>query len=256
MSDWKAGTMTAEDFLKKFKLKGVSEDEAYSEGSTTGTKQVSNLGTYLTEDDYNRLKDSDDVKAAYGALRGEEAAEKKFSGGDGLSINTLDALFDDLAAEQNEEPKEEKTEPEYMPVQLSDKAAQSLATEETYEDARRTAPGKGGLTDIIFGGGGIGNMMSGSTGDQDKAIQTYSKNYKDNVKKFLEPGGSQGAYIGSGGDAGDPDFTYKQSKQDKEDGLISYKKKPEDRRSTIAKAAVGQGFGFRTDDEDSKLTVG
>ena len=207
----------------------------------------------MTEKDYNRLKNDDDVRAAYGALHGEEAAEKKFSDG-GVSINTLDALFDDLATEQQkDDTPEEKTEPDYMPTQLSDKAADEFARQETYEDARRAMPGEGGLTDMIFGGGGVSNMFSTDT--QDKAFQTYADNYKENVKKYLEPGGSKGAYWGSGADGGDPDFEYSQTPEQKEEGLIGYKKKPEDKRSSIAKAAVGKGFGFRTDDEDSKLTT-
>ena len=98
MTKFTAGGMTAEDFNKEFGLSKVAEGDAYSEGSTTGTKQVGGLGTYLTEDDFNRNRNSDKTWDAYASIYGEDAAKSKREGNeDGLSINALDALYDKLA---------------------------------------------------------------------------------------------------------------------------------------------------------------
>ena len=110
MSTRMAGDYTAEDFKNLFGLESVAEGDAYSKGSSTGTKQVGALGTYMTEDDYNRLKNDDSVWDAYGSVYGEDAMKDKREGNeDGLSINALDALFDRLsadapAAEEPEKP--------------------------------------------------------------------------------------------------------------------------------------------------------
>ena len=104
-----AGTFTAEDFKEKFGLESVPENEAYSKGSSTGTKQVGALGTYMTEDDFNRLRNDSEVKSIYADFYGQDEADFKF-GKEGVSINTLDALFDKLsvdappAAEEPEQP--------------------------------------------------------------------------------------------------------------------------------------------------------
>ena len=98
MTKFAAGSMTAEDFNREFGLSKVAEGDAYSEGSSTGTKQVAGLGTYLTEDDFNRNRNSDKTWDAYASVYGEDAAKSKREGNeDGLSINALDALYDKLA---------------------------------------------------------------------------------------------------------------------------------------------------------------
>ena len=98
MSQYKEGSFGASTFKKKFGLSGVSEKKAYSEGSTTGTKQTGALGTYLTKSDYNRLKNDDKTWDAYASVYGQEAADAKREGNpEGLSINALDGLMDKLS---------------------------------------------------------------------------------------------------------------------------------------------------------------
>lgn len=99
MSDYKKGSFSAQDFEKHFGLSSVSEDKAYSEGSSSGTKQVDGLGTYLTKDDFERNRNSDSTWNAYASVYGQDAANSKREGNqDGLSINAFDALMDKLAA--------------------------------------------------------------------------------------------------------------------------------------------------------------
>ena len=127
---YKAGSFDAARFKDEFGLETVDEGEAYSEGSTTGTKQVGAIGTYMTKDDYNRLKDSDKVWDAYAAINGEEAAKKKRESGD-MSINTLDGLMDKLSVDK---PKEKasigKEKEKYVP---SEKIKQAVERVEKFE---------------------------------------------------------------------------------------------------------------------------
>ena len=108
---YEQGTYDADQFKDVFGLKSVDEGKAYSKGSTTGTKQVGALGTYMTKKDYNRLKNDDKVWDAYASVHGEEAAAAKRDKGP-MSINTLDSLMDDLSAgaptEEAEAPAEVK----------------------------------------------------------------------------------------------------------------------------------------------------
>ena len=131
--------LDAAGFEKEFGLKSVAENEAYSKGSTTGTKQVGALGTYMTEDDYNRLRNDDKVRDAYASLHGQEAMESKF-GDDGISINTLDALFDDLSAGKPAGAGDAApTEPE--PIIYSDKTAKAKAGVAAYDKVIRPYQG-------------------------------------------------------------------------------------------------------------------
>tara|TARA_Y100000289_G_C3899571_1_gene138433 strand:- start:334 stop:975 length:642 start_codon:yes stop_codon:yes gene_type:complete len=123
--------LDAAGFKKHFGLESVSEGDAYTKGSTTGTKQVGALGTYMTEDDYNRLKNDDLVKEAYAHLHGEEKMKKKF-GKDGISINTLDALFDDLSADPTKEAP--KPAAETVGNTYSDKTAKAKAGVAAFEN--------------------------------------------------------------------------------------------------------------------------
>ena len=123
--------LDAAGFEKEFGLKSVSEADAYSKGSSTGTKQVGALGTYLTEDDYNRLKNDDSVWDAYSSVYGEDKMnDKRESNEDGLSINALDALFDKLSADK---PAEAAAPAKEEPVYYSDKTASAKAGEAAYE---------------------------------------------------------------------------------------------------------------------------
>ena len=101
MSEYKQGSFGASTFKKKFGLSSVGEKKAYSEGSTTGTKQTGALGTYMKEGDYNRLKNDSKTWEAYASVHGQEAADaKRESNPDGLSINALDSLMDDLSGDK------------------------------------------------------------------------------------------------------------------------------------------------------------
>ena len=116
MSRFAGEKLNAADFKDIFGLEGVAEDQAYSKGSTTGTKQVGALGTYMTESDYNRLKNDDTVWDAYAAVNGEDAAAAKREGNqDGLSINALDGLFDKLSEGAAAPPTTGGDEPTVQP---------------------------------------------------------------------------------------------------------------------------------------------
>lgn len=147
---YKPGSYDESRFGSVFGLKPVSEDEAYSQGSTTGTKQVAGLGTYLSEDDYNRLRNDDKVKDAYAEVYGQSAADKKFEGNpDGLSINALDALFDKLAMvdEQTPELKTPDTDP------VKEKAASDLLRTVDRVNAFKAdmeGTGENNLSDFLF----------------------------------------------------------------------------------------------------------
>ena len=127
---YKAGSFDAARFKDEFGLETVDESKAYSEGSTTGTKQTDALGTYLTEEDYNRLKGSDKVWDAYASIHGKDAADKKREQGD-MSINTFDALMDKLSSgKPKEAASEKKTEEKYVP---SEKIKQAVERVDKFE---------------------------------------------------------------------------------------------------------------------------
>lgn len=133
MSDYKQGSFDAAKFKDVFGLSSVDEDKAYSDGSSTGTKQVAALGTYLTKSDYNRLKNDDKVWDAYASVNGQDAADKKRESG-AMSINTLDALMDDLSAKKPEEAEEvAPTEPR-KPYAKSPELAHAEARIKTHEE--------------------------------------------------------------------------------------------------------------------------
>lgn len=123
----------AAGFKEHFGLEGKSESEAYSKGSTTGTKQVGSLGTYMSEDDYNRLKNDDKVWELYAEVNGQEAADKKREGSDGLSINALDGLLDKVSAKDQKALTEGPKEPE-APVSVSPRLAEARTRVKQYEE--------------------------------------------------------------------------------------------------------------------------
>ena len=129
MSDFQKGSFDAAKFQDVFGLSSVDESKAYKKGSSTGTKQTAALGTYLTKDDYNRLKDSDQVWEAYASVNGSDAMEKKRKGGS-LSVNALDGLMDDLSAAKQEKATEETAKEPFDPVGKSD---DHKAAEENYD---------------------------------------------------------------------------------------------------------------------------
>ena len=134
---YKQGSFDAQQFEDVFGLKSVDEGKAYSEGSTTGTKQTGSLGTYMTKKDYNRLKDDDKVWDAYASVHGDEAAAAKREKG-AMSINTLDSLMDDLSADAKEAaptPKAPKPEEEF--VEASPEIVEAKERVKAYEKEMR-----------------------------------------------------------------------------------------------------------------------
>ncbi len=136
MSRFSAGSMTGDQLIEEFGLQqgsDVGDGFNASAGATDGnqTKGNSALGDgYLTNETYEKLKSDSKIKSAYAAINGQDAADKKFKDGS-ISINTMDALFDDLtqASKQEEQAKEVS-----KPVVLSDRAAKAIAYTTAYED--------------------------------------------------------------------------------------------------------------------------
>ena len=122
----------AAGFKEHFGLESKSEGDAYSKDSSTGTKQVGALGTYMDKKDYNRLKNDDKIWDLYAEVNGQDAADKKREGNqDGLSIDALDGLLDKVSAGKNDDPK--PTEPE-APVSTSPRLAEARARVSQYEE--------------------------------------------------------------------------------------------------------------------------
>jgi len=165
MSDrFKEGSYNAEDFEREFGLSSVSEDKAYSEGSSTGTKQVGALGTYLTEDQFNKNRNSDKTWEAYASVYGQDKADAKREGNeDGLSINAFDALMDRLSAKEKAQAyQEQKT------TKQSATLSKAKAGMKAYNE--NILPKYG---DYLFGEPG-------------KANEDYLEAYKFNLKKETE----------------------------------------------------------------------
>ena len=137
MSRFAAGSMTGDQLIEEFGIQtgsDVGDNFNAAAGATDGnkTKENSSLGGgYLTDETYNKLKGDAKVKEAYAALHGQEAADKKFKDGS-ISINTMDALFDDLTKASEEEPAAAPQAKE--DVVLSDRAANAIAYTKAYED--------------------------------------------------------------------------------------------------------------------------
>ena len=137
MSRFAAGSMTGDELIEEFGIQtgsDVGDNFNAAAGATDGnkTKENSSLGGgYLTDETYNKLKGDAKVKEAYAALHGQEAADKKFKDGS-ISINTMDALFDDLTKASEEEPAAAPQAKE--DVVLSDRAANAIAYTKAYED--------------------------------------------------------------------------------------------------------------------------
>ena len=148
---YEPGSYDASRFNSVFGLKPVSEEDAYSKGSTTGTKQVGGLGTYLTEDDYKRLRNSDKVKDAYAEVYGQSKADSKFEGNpDGLSINALDALFDKLAqVDKADATMEQPTEPDPVREKAAESLLKAIERTEAFK-ADMEGTGENNLSDFLF----------------------------------------------------------------------------------------------------------
>ena len=135
MSRFKAGSMSGDELISTFGLQqgsDVGEGFNAGAGATDGnqTKGNAQLGDgYLTNENYEKLKNDSKVKDAYASIHGQEAMEKKFKDG-GISINTMDALFDKLTTQA----KEEKAAKEAAkPIQYSPEAAEAKSYTEAFE---------------------------------------------------------------------------------------------------------------------------
>lgn len=99
-------SMNADDLKNHFGLQdggdvgsGFNADAGASDDDKTKGNSLLGDG-YLSNDNFEKLRNSDEVWDAYAAIEGQAAADKKREGNpDGLSINTLDGLFDNLTAE-------------------------------------------------------------------------------------------------------------------------------------------------------------
>jgi len=81
-----------------------------------------------------KLRNSEKVWKAYAAIEGKAAAdEKRESNSDGLSINALDGLLDNLTAKK-EEAQETTTEKPKGPIEYSDEIKQAVSRVRSYEN--------------------------------------------------------------------------------------------------------------------------
>jgi hypothetical protein len=176
------------DALKKhFGLESVSEDKAYSEGSTTGTKQTDGLDTYMTEENFKNLRNNDKVWDAYAKVYGKDKMEdKRESEEDGLSINALDGLMDKLSIDEKKSLVEEKPN---EPIKHSPEIQQAKDRIRTYEEdimSGRTSRRifNEGEFDKNKGEGGIGTEAGTLENRYDlKAAISFMDAKTDNIKE-------------------------------------------------------------------------
>ena len=133
-------SMNAEDLKNHFGLQDGSDVGSgfnASAGASDSDKTKGNalLGDgYLTNDQYEKLRNSEKVWKAYAAIEGKAAAdEKRESNSDGLSINALDGLLDNLTAKK-EEAQETTTEKPKGPIEYSDEIKQAVSRVRSYEN--------------------------------------------------------------------------------------------------------------------------
>ena len=177
------GTFGKKRFRKVFGLEPVEDGEAFSEGSSTGTKQTGALGTYLTEEDFNRERNSDKTWDAYASVYGQDAMKSKREGNEeGLSINAFDALMDRLSKDAPE--KEEKVTRDKSKTELSPQLAASMAGQDASQAFDRDPMN---YVKLMRGGD-----------DFDEVTGKYMDDYKLNLKKRMKPGGGRGGGIGEG----------------------------------------------------------
>ena len=146
MSRFAVGSRTGDELIEEFGIQtgsDVGDGFNAAAGATDGnkTKENSSLGGgYLTNETYEKLKGDAKVKEAYASLHGQEAADQKFKDGS-ISINTMDALFDDLTKASKEEAPEAAPQAK-EDVVLSDRAANAIAYTKSYEDVMLPQQGR------------------------------------------------------------------------------------------------------------------
>ena len=138
--NYSSNSMNADDLKKHFGLQDGSDVGSgfnASAGASDSDKTKGNalLGDgYLTNDQYEKLRNSEKVWKAYAAIEGKAAAdEKRESNSDGLSINALDGLLDNLTAKK-EEAQETTTEKPKGPIEYSDEIKQAVSRVRSYEN--------------------------------------------------------------------------------------------------------------------------
>ena len=120
---YKEGSYSASDFKDEFGIERVDPADTYDVGAKnrSGKKNIKGVGTYMTEDVYERLKNSDKMWDVVRALKGDKAVENKKKKGY-LDINEVDNALDRLSAGEVEEligetetikPDEIEMSPEY-----------------------------------------------------------------------------------------------------------------------------------------------
>ena len=181
-SSFEPGSFSAQDFTDTFGLKSVGEDKAYSEGSTTGTKQVGGLNTYLTEKDFEKNRNSDKTWEAYSSVYGEDAMKQKREGNeDGLSINAFDALMDKLASgEGGDTSSAPEIDKRGQPMKYSPTMAKGLAMSDAYDDLVLS----GGASAMATGN----NPVTGQKVDDDyRPAQAFKDDYSLNLQALMYP---------------------------------------------------------------------
>ena len=145
MSRFAVGSRTGDELIEEFGIQtgsDVGDGFNAAAGATDGnkTKENSSLGGgYLTNETYEKLKSDAKVKEAYASLHGQEAADQKFKDGS-ISINTMDALFDDLTKASKEEAPEAAPQAK-EDVVLSDRVANAIAYTKAYEEGMQERQG-------------------------------------------------------------------------------------------------------------------
>jgi len=195
-------SMNSDDLKNHFGLvdgSDVGSGFNKASGATDGNQTKGNalLGEgYLTDENYEKLRNSDKVWDAYAAMEGQEAADEKREGNpDGLSINALDGLFDNLTA--NADPKGEapKAIKEDVPIEYSPEIQQAQERVSTYQNDIMS----GKTTDDIFsnpldklapsfdatkGAAGIGTPKSGDSDQKaTEATDSFLQSKKFDIKQ-------------------------------------------------------------------------
>jgi hypothetical protein len=201
--NYSQGAFNADDLKKHFGLEdgsdvgaGYNADRGATDDDQTKDNDLLSAG-YLSNKNYDRLASDDKVKKAYAAINGQAAADKKFKDGS-ISINTLDALFDDLTARANtaEPTPEPKKKP--APIEHSPEIKQAIDLAKSYEgnilSGKTSEDIYGSGSDYSFdaakGAAGIGTPMNGDSGQQaSKATASFldKKLFDVKAKQQFQP---------------------------------------------------------------------
>ena len=198
--NYSQGAFNADDLKNHFGLQDGTAKAGYNAaaGATDGDKAKDNdlLGKgYLSNEKYESLKSDSKIKDAYAAINGQDAADKKFKDGS-ISINTMDALFDDLTARANTETVAAEPEKERTPIEHSPEVKQAKERVANYEND--VLSGKMSQ-DIFEGANDPGNedvfnqdTTSGLTlNNMDRINDKYSLNIDQGMNGIGTPAGAE-----------------------------------------------------------------